>query len=382
MKFSAKTVAVLLAAQAAYSQAAQSPLSDWTQFEALFAQVREASVGNAPLFPPGNYRFTENAGTFGFAENGAGFDAVSAAAPPRLSFGVPAWYVKVAETNGVFVFTSEGAEFHSAAVPYYDKQAWSRAVYGEPPPWLSGASLANWYAWRARERTEFGFLLVPASLLAEHNANRIAAAQPDAATPNDGAPVVPADTNRVAFAKVGAANGAFSFVMWSPVEAPIDIFSKNELKPGLWDYRGFVHASPMFGEGSVSASAPALFLNAARGDIDTSGGGIPDGIKHFVFGGNIYLWDSAGDLLSDWFRLYNLGLGLNTLDSSGDGYTDAEQILRGADPTLPQPGAAASVRYYYDDDGRLTATHTGASGAAAAAIVSPAGNNSAQYERK
>jgi len=379
MKLFAKTFLALFAAHTA-QVASQTTFSSWTQFDTSFLQARENSVNYAPLYPPGKMRFTESVGTFGFDENNADFDVIVNAAPPRLSFGVPVWYVKVAETNNVFVYTSEGVEFHTATVPSYDKLAWTHAVYGEPPVWVTGSKLVDWYEERARERMDYGFLLVPSADLAQHNANRIAASQSNT-TPNDGLPVVPADTNRVAFAKVDIKNGVFSYVMYSPVNAPVDIFSKNELKPGLWDYRGFTYSSPEFGEGVVSASAQNLFFHAARGDIDSTGCGIPDGIKHFVFGGNIWLWDSGGDLLSDWIRFYLLGLTGNAIDSDGDGYTDAEQIMRGFDPTVPLPGASTSIRYYYDEDDRLTATFTGADGGAAAAIVSPAGNTPAQYER-
>jgi hypothetical protein len=364
----------------AQARTADPPLANVAALENLVAQNREDLISSAPMYPPGFSRFGYSCGTFSFEESG--FTAMTGFAPPQTSFGVDVWMVRVAETNNMLVYSSGGVEFHSTTVPHYDKLAWSRTAYGEPPQWLSGDKLTKWYKERARERLELLLTLIPEDSLAEYNANRIAAAQANASPPYDGAPRVPSDTNRVAFAKVDVKNGALSFVLYSPVDAPIDVFSKTELKPGLWDYRGYAFASPQFGEGSVVAATPALFLHASRGDIDTDGDGIPDGVEKLSLGTSPYLWDSSGDLISDWFRLYNLGLGVGGIDTDGDGYTDAEEIARGTDPTVPQSGAGATIRYYYDTDDRLNAAYSGATGSAAASIVSPAGNHKAQYERK
>ena len=107
---------------------------------------------------------------------------------------------------------------------------------------------------------------------------------------------------RDAFARVSVITAdTFNFDLYTPGDLPVDIFSKTNLAGGpLWSYAGTVQAAAPFTPAAVLAPHPALFLHAARGDIDSDGDGIPDGMELLHFGTDPALWDTCGDGLSDW----------------------------------------------------------------------------------
>ncbi len=358
-------------------------LADWDDFDALVASEYDALSVSAPCYPPAGIRFGISYPPVSF--DSAAFAALTNATPPRTLAGVPAWSLRIVETQGasrVWIAYADGLPVRTNDVPYYDPEAWSRTAYGDPPGWLTGAELERWYRERARDRIELGLTLIPAERFYEYLENLRAAAANGPAVPSG--PVAPADTNRVAFARVAPSpSGTFDFDLYTPGDLPVDVFSKTNLLAGhLWNYAGTVQAVAPFTPSAVAAPHATLFLHAARGDLDSDGDGIPDGMETLHFGTNPLLWDSSGDGLSDWMKIHRYGLDPLLRDSDGDGYGDDEELPAGTDPTQATPGAASSaVRYYRDADDRVTAVYAGTDGGAATATVTPVGNPSSLQER-
>ena len=124
----------------------------------------------------------------------------------------------------------------------------------------------------------------------------------------------------------------------------------------------------------------SAFFRAA--DIrDSDGDGLSDAAEKWVTGTDPGNPDTDGDGISDGDER---ALGLNPLnpDTDGDGYDDGEELLAGTDPLTPNPGAAASVRYHYDEDGRLTGSYAGSNAGAVTRQLSPAGNVTRQTIRQ
>ncbi len=78
------------------------------------------------------------------------------------------------------------------------------------------------------------------------------------------------------------------------------------------------------------------------------------------------LWDTSGDGCGDgWLVQYGFNpLALNTLgDVDNDGFSNLEEQKKGTDPTSSQgnsnTGTVATIRYYYDEDDRLTDFYCG-----------------------
>ncbi|MGI6494561.1 MAG: hypothetical protein ACOX5G_00435 [Kiritimatiellia bacterium] len=358
-------------------------LSGWADFDALVAAEYGALSASAPCYPPGGIRFGISHPPVSF--DPAAFAALTNASPPRTLAGVPAWPLRIVETQSasrVWIATAGGLPVRTSAVPAYDPEAWSRAAYGDPPGWLSGADLERWYRERARDRIELGLTLIPAERFDEYLENLRSAATNGPAGP--AAPVPPADTSRVAFALVAPSDpGRFGFTLYTPGDLPVDIFTRTNPAAGpLWNYAGTVQATAPFTPAAVAAPHAALFLLSARGDIDTDGDGIPDGMEMLHFGTDPLLWDTSGGGLSDWVKIYRYGLDPLLRDSDGDGCPDDEELLAGTDPAQATPGAASgAIRYYRDADDRVTAVYTGMDGGAATAAPTPAGNPAALQER-
>lgn len=356
---------------------AETHLADWDDFDTLVASEYGAITASAPCYPPAEVRFAISHPPVSF--DSAAFADLTNATPPRTLAGVPAWTLSVIETQSasrVWIVFADGLPMRTNAVPAYDPGAWSRAAYGDPPGWLAGADLERWYRERARDRIGLGLTLIPGERFDEYMENLRAAAT--------NGPVAPADTNRVAFARVATSpSGTFDFDLYTPGDLPVDVFSKTNLPGGpLWSYAGTVQAVAPFTPSAVAAPHATLFLHAARGDLDSDGDGIPDGMERLHFGTNPLLWDSSGDGLSDWIKLYRYGLEPLLRDSDGDGYGDDEELLAGTDPTQTTPGATSgAIRYHRDADDRVTAVYAGTDGGAATAALTPAGNPASLQER-
>jgi hypothetical protein len=370
----------LFAFYAQHGRSQPVALESWADFDAL---IEKTVAGRPDLFyPPCDRTFTHETGFRTFTP--ADFSALTNRPPDHAAGGVPVWKVRTVETNGWFVTDSGGVLVHSNAVPAYDAEAWARSKYGSPPRWIAADpdALAEWYFLRRRDRVAMSVSLAPAERWEEYVAARLAAA---AGTPPPGepAPVPPADTNLVAFARLAAPQAsALPFDVYVPADLPVDLFTKTNLAAEpLWTYAGRVSASAPFTPASLPAPGPRLFLNLARGDADSDGDGIPDGVELLAFGSNPHLADTSGGGLSDWLKVYRLALDPRTRDSDGDGYPDDEEILSGMNPSSADPGAASSVRYAYDDDGRLTAAFTGAGQGASVSALTPAGNAPVQHGR-
>ncbi len=363
--------------------AAPLHLAEWDDLDALIEAEYESLAIVARIFPPAEFRFGVSHPPVTF--NSTAFAHLTNAVPPQTNAGVPTWPLYVLETQAVsraWIIYSGNIPLHTNAVPYYDTAAWSRQAYGDPPHWLQSAELERWYRARARDRIALGLTLIPAERYDEYRANLRAAATNVPYAPT--VPVYPADTNRVAFARLKPVlTGTLGFDLYSPASLPVDIFTKTNLVGNQrWSYAGTVQTTEPFTPAAVATAGSRLFLHAARGDIDSDGDGIPDGMELLHFGTDPHLWDSSGDGLSDWIKIYRYGLDPLLRDSDGDGYGDDEEVLAGTDPTQPTPGASpGAVRYYRDADDRVIGVYSGDEGRAATATITPVGNPSMLQER-
>lgn len=309
---------------------AETHLSNWEDYNTLVESRYETLDETAFVYPPDDGRFGASLPACSF--DPAAFTELTNTASPQSLAGVPAWALRVVETqeaSRVFLTFASGTPVHTNSVPAYDTEAWSSSVYGEPPEWLTGDALAHWYCMRSRDRIELSLILIPADRYAEYIANLRAAAT-NGLPPGTPGPVMPDDTNRVAFARVDSTTtGLFAFDLYTPGDLPVDVFTKTNLAESLlWRYAGTVQTLAPFTPAIVPAAPPVRFLHAARGDVDTDGDGIPDGMEILHFGTSPILWDSSGGGLSDWRKIYHYGLDPLLRDTDGDGFDDDEPFYQ------------------------------------------------------
>ena len=349
------------------------------------------------IYPPGIYSIPVDGGLFTFSTNGE-IAANIGMFQPVSFMGFSLWKMGVLEEtqltvrSWVYMGASDGTNsvaFRTNAVTGFDPQAWVRTVYKEnPPSYLTGDALSQWYSARDRSRAVLGVTLIKDSDLSALQAAIDASRENTTNIPSIANPTMPADTNRVAFAGIAgfSADGRLGLWIYSPINnLPVDVLTRSTLTSNmLWQLIGTINASYPFtlwyAPPGTSATA---FFDAARADIDSDGDGIPDDRELLVFGTNPYAWDSAGTSLGDYARALIYGLSANNRDSNGDGMDDDESILAGIDPngsgTAPAP---TSIRFYFDADDRVAGAFTGSSPSGASLYQnSPAGNQATTTER-
>lgn len=108
---------------------------------------------------------------------------------------------------------------------------------------------------------------------------------------------------------------------------------------------------------------------------DLDGDAVIDAREKFIYGTSPLFADTDGDGLLDGEEL-SFVPPLNPLsaDTDGDGYFDGEEVYDGMSPASYNGGSGMTIRYYYDNDDRLTGAFAGSAQRASSATLSPAGN--------
>ena len=174
--------------------------------------------------------------------------------------------------------------------------------------------------------------------------------------------------------------GRHSLSLYTSEQGNIRLFGTESLSDPNWSYKGL--SSPSLGlteAGVVSLPSQQFFKAYRDSTADSDGDGIPDILEILIFGTDPHKIDTSGDGLSDWVKIYCYELDPLLRDTDGDGIDDDEEILTGMSPTVPastaeQNAASRTIRYFYDDDDRLTGTYFGKGGNSTTATLTPAGN--------
>ncbi|MBQ8112111.1 MAG: hypothetical protein IJ146_02785 [Kiritimatiellae bacterium] len=208
----------------------------------------------------------------------------------------------------------------------------------------------------------------------------------------DGGPPLPPEVIRFTVFAVDTNAVHFAASLPPDIDLPerrLDLFAAYDLNTNAWELVGnydiplavtnLVDAIPL-----ATFPFPAmdrLFLAlGTRADLD--GDGLIDAREKFMFGTSPNFADTDGDGVLDGDELAQIPPvdPLNP-DSDGDGYLDGEELLAGTSPLLENDGADVTIRYYYDDDDRLTAAYAGSAEASSVTALSPAGNPARQSSK-
>ena len=351
-------------------------VSTWDEFSRILWQARDAyvksGIGAKPEIPPGEDFVVLSLGAMSVPDN------LMTSDPPvetEMEYGVPIWRLRVFEdTNTCSLVAVAGkSAFELSSSPSYLAKAWVDTVYGPAPSWLDANEADAWYAKRSRSRIGWFVTLVPQSQWSQYCANR----DEEVAGVNDGdeAPLV---MNGI---KVDMDTGIHGVSVRSISAGETRFWGKASLAETNWTYKGFSLQSPGTTAAGVHSVSNQMFVTATFSEttVDSDGDGIPDVVEERVYQTNPHKADTSGDGLSDWEKVYHYDLNPHVRDTAGDGVDDAEKILSGVDPRLPISAEAreavmVKIRYYYDDDDRLTDTWVGIGGASTSTRLSPAGN--------
>jgi len=364
---------------------------------AVAAGFDQLSNSVMAIYPPGRFAIPQDGGLFVFSTNGeiaANIDWLE----PTTALGVPLYKMGVIETqlnarSWIYMGASDGTHclaFRTNAVPTgFDPQAWVRSVYGDPPAYLYGTDLTEWYSDHERNRAILGMTLISEAHVtalqealeaSESNATNSPGADP-------AVPLWPADTNSLSFANLWTStSSANTLNLWiySPASRPVAVLARETLLGAStdWQMRGYFSATPPFNLWHASMGVAASFFMMGYLDQDGDGDGIPDLIELKMTGTNPFQWDSAGSSLGDYARYFIYGLSTTNRDANGDGMDDDEAIQAGLNPADWNTGADNdSIRYYYDADDRVAGAFSGSPAGTANYKLSPAGNHVITAER-
>ncbi len=156
----------------------------------------------------------------------------------------------------------------------------------------------------------------------------------------------------------------------------LEIYSATDLIAADWK---FAHTnistaglSEHFWTDTRTNSATRFYL-AGNADFDEDGDGLASAREKYIYKTLASLFDTDGDGLGDGME-FNLGFNplvassIETLgDPDSDGFSNLEEQKRGTDPSSPDSlgstGTVAAIRYYYDEDDRLSDHFVGAEAA-------------------
>lgn len=162
----------------------------------------------------------------------------------------------------------------------------------------------------------------------------------------------------------------------------LDLFATHDVDTNFWELVWSCDVA--FAETNLLASVPLstfpfpcldrLFLVlGTRSDLD--GDGLIDARERLMYGTSPCFADTDADGLIDGCEM-TLFPPLDPLlaDTDGDGYIDGEEVNAGTDPLSPDGGAAATIRYCYDEDDRLTIVCVGHAQCSSVSVLSRSGN--------
>ena len=348
--------------------------NDWNSIVRFAWRARDkfVSVSEIGCMPPSDKPIIISLGTFMFS--GQMVSTTGEDVQMDVELGIPVWHVRIREDaeEGIFRATVGDMEVQTAVLPSYNAQKWVECIYGTTPSWLASEELSEWYAQRARSRLELFMTLVPAANYSDYVEH----------LDSDEEELPPEQLNRLTirgFAANTTTNHLHLLNIRTPAEAVVNVFGAPDLSGTNWTFHGIGSFAKGYSSAGISADSKTYFISLASGSGDADGDGISDVLETLVYGTNPYKADTNGDGLSDKEKIFHYDLDPYVSDTSGDGISDTEKVLSGVDPRLPISAEAreavkVKIRYYYDDDDRLTDTWVGIGGASTATRLSPAGN--------
>ncbi len=162
-------------------------------------------------------------------------------------------------------------------------------------------------------------------------------------------------------------------VLWpSGFSNALEIYSATDLVAANWEFAHTNISTSGFSEhfwNDPRTNSATRFYVAGNADFDEDGDGLASAREKYIYKTLADLFDTDGDGLGDGFEL---AYGFNPLilssseslgDPDNDGFSNLEEQQNATDPTLPNTtgdtGTVATIRYYYDEDDRMTDFYCG-----------------------
>jgi hypothetical protein len=332
------TASLLAWPHAAHSHDSDVPnLANLAALDSYVADRFTELTNDVAMCLSGPFTIGFNSGMFTFSP-GSDLAALTNSLPPLNVLGVQTYPIRIVEmtqeTSRVWLSKgADGVAVHTNTVPSsFDIQEWVRMAYRhEPPSYLGGTQLAQWYGDRERCRI---FLLM--TLVSSNDWPSLQAALRSDATnaplPGTWSPTIPADTNNLRFLNIQPSAGSMDLWIYAPSARRVAVLTSTNLIDKRWSVLGSFGSGPAFNLWHAFDAAPLAMFHAGFVDVDSDGDGLSDLLESYVLGTDPNRFDTTGGTLSDYYRVLVYGLDPLTLDSNGDGIPDVWAILNGFDP--------------------------------------------------
>jgi hypothetical protein len=252
--------------------------------------------------------------------------------------GIARFPVQAIETNTTprsrIWLNAAGTLVQTTDIPAgYDWMQVARSAYGQPPPWLSGSELDQWYADRAPDRIRVVAELISTSDVPAYLAmltNSIGSGW-DGTT---NIPLLTLYSNDLAFVKIERTTGVVHAWVHAPASVSrIETYgSGNLLIPDGWTMISALNyaTDPLYW--SYPWADDLAILAAGNPAIDTDSDGLSDARELLLYGTLAEVGDTDGDGLSDGAEINTYGLNAKNADSDGDGMEDGWEVANGLNP--------------------------------------------------
>lgn len=285
-----------------------------SDLDTFVADQYDGLTNSGCFFPPGPFYFDDPCGVLTFRD-GSDIAVLTNTLPMSDMFGIPAYRISVVEmTQGTsrvwYYLGADGIAVRTNNAPAsMNEQEWVRQAYRHDPPWwLVDEPLSQWYAHRDRCRISLIMTLINSNdwnTLLELEASIAATNVP--VVPSG--PVMPADSNWLAFAGIVVAESQVQFWIYTPSNRPVALLSTETLTgpTNAWTFLGNMNATPQFNQWQTECALTNTFFRAGYTDLDRDGDRIPDLLELYVFGTNPDSTDSDGDGFSDYEEIFVYG---------------------------------------------------------------------------
>lgn len=258
---------------------------------------------------------------------------------PLTNGGVTRFPVIAVETNtsprGRSFFNFTGGVVQVSGVPGgYDWQAVARETYGQPPGWLSGENLTNWYLARDPARQHLLVDLISTSSVSAYLAmltNSIGSVWDG----TNNIPLLNLYSNDIAFVKTEQADGTVRAWVHAPTNVTrVDVYHSLDLvTPLSWTLlSGLNHTTdPLMW--NYPQDIESVALAAADAVLDQDNDGLPDAREILLYGTSITTNDTDADGLTDGEEINQYDLNALDPNTDGDWFTDLYEVNYGSNPT-------------------------------------------------
>ncbi len=174
----------------------------------------------------------------------------------------------------------------------------------------------------------------------------------------------------------------------------LEIYSATDLVAANWEFAHTNISTSGFSEyfwNDPRTNSATRFYVGGNADFDEDGDGLASAREAYIYKTLADLFDTDGDGLGDGFELtygfnpLNLSSSESLGDPDNDGFSNLEEQQNATDPTLPNTtgdtGTVGTIRYYYDEDDRLTGFYSGTE-VAQKTILTPSHNISEEVLAK